>query len=148
MSSTPKSPPHTPSRRAMAVEKRTRTPLPNGTISEKPNGVVAAALENFEKPGEIVQVPSTSPPVDDNTVTKQSQSQNGLNGHSQAVEDYDEPMSTATDLDASELQPFDWEDFRRRNREELQKLDDDEESLGEDFEKLAQVSTECRYSII
>jgi hypothetical protein len=147
MSSIPKSSPHTPLRRSMAVERQTRTPLPNDTISEKSNGFVAAALETFEKPGDVVQVPSTSPPVDDNTVTKQNQSQNGLNGHSQAVEDHDEPMSTA-DLDASELRPFNWEDFRRRNQEELQKLDDDEESLGEDFEKLAQVSTECCYSII
>lgn len=143
MSSTSRSPPHTPSRRSMAVEKQTRTPLPNGTSSEKPNGIVAAALENIEKPGNIIQVPSTLPLVNENTVTKDSQSQNGhhLNGHSQGVDDQDEPMSTATasEFDPSELPPFDWEEFRRRNHDEMAKLDEEEESLGEDFDKLVQV---------
>lgn len=146
MSSNTKSPPGTPSRRSIAVEKQTRTPLPNGTSSERPNGIVATALENIEKSGNIVQVPSTSPPVNESLVTKESQSQNGhhINGH---VEDVDEPMSTATvtasDLDPSELPPFDWEDFGRRFNEELKKLDEEEEALGEDFDKLSQVSTKC-----
>lgn len=135
----------------MAVDKQTRTPLPNGASSEKPNGFVPAAVENIEKPGDIIQVPSSAPPVDDNTVAKQSQGQNGhhSNGNSRAIEDHDEPMSpaTASELDPSELPPFNWEDFHRRNFEEMKKLDEEENALSEDFDKLAQVCIDLQYKL-
>lgn len=140
MSSNSTSPPRTPSKRNMAVEKPARTPLPNGTSSDKPNGIVATALENIEKPGNHVQVPSSQPPVAEVTVVKDIQMQNG-HQNGQANEDHAPSSTVASDQDPGELPPFDWKDFRDRYDAELRKLNGDEEELVENFDKLAQVSS-------
>lgn len=152
MSSSPRSQPRTPSKRAIAVEKQNRigTPLPNGTTSEKSNGIVAAALQNYEKPEDFIQVPSTGILVDEDIASRGSRSQ-VVDGHlpsaqPQANGHHDETVEGENKLNVSELPPFDWEDFQRRYQEEMQKLNADEDVLMEDVEKLAEVNLDI-YSI-
>ncbi|KAE8451067.1 hypothetical protein EG329_004739 [Mollisiaceae sp. DMI_Dod_QoI] len=131
----------------MAVEKQnrtSRTPLPNGATSNSEAPVVP---ENTMRPEDVVQVPSTSPPPANDQLAeikiKESQSQvqvqneHPQNGQFQTNGRHEEPEN-ANEVDVSDLRPFDWDDFRRRYKADINKINEDEESLYDDFDKLAQ----------
>jgi hypothetical protein len=155
--STPKSPPETPQKPAMAVGGGKNTPR-----ARHPDGITrieAGIGENLSDPtkpresGGGIQVPSTNPAPpcseSDGMTLEGTDSSDQLHDvHVQnsgrsgsAVEESGRIEDNSAGNDSTiEVSPMDWDDFKKRYREALTIPNDVEENLVEEFEKLSKVS--------
>lgn len=153
MSSTPHSPPETPLKPAMALDNENLTlkvrssntpskPEPKRSSPESPSKTIKQSQIVSE-----VQVPSTLPQHDeeDGPVDKDVPQVEQI--HSDPSEDPTEKIEDDREVEAADAQPdpnaelpeMDWAEFQDRYREAIDKADEKEGKLLEEFEKYFEV---------
>ncbi len=152
------SPPHTPTKsqvkKTLAVEDQNITPKAQATQQPKEqsslDAIVPPQVQPVATSKQEVQVPSSMPPpkktpVSGTALDLRSQTQGQAlrpNKFENEIEeegkgeDEDEIDDTASD---SDLAPFDMKDFQERYEEGLSKINEDEDNLIKEFDKLSEV---------
>jgi hypothetical protein len=138
---------------AVAVDKENnvpRTPLTDTAVN-RPNNIVAPVGSNTPRNlGELVPVPSTSPPtLESGYEPDEARKVNRVGA--QHAQDAEEPPSESetvgSDSASSDLPVFDWEDLQCRYTKAIQAVNQEEEDILEEFYKYSDVSLQI-YGIL
>jgi hypothetical protein len=133
---------------AMNMKNTTpRTPLPDAPVDSAKENIIPEEADAPRDPGEVIQVPSTAPPVTASSLKPDGVPQSdhvedaNANNTAEATSDSDTVDSETTTKD---LPAFDWEDLQRRYTIGIQGVNKQEDEILEEFYRFSDVGVQTR----